>query len=69
MKDAFTLLEDTLEHGATGEQVPGVTVVVDGKFRQVLDAVIARSGRYETYSQVLGDAITRGITDIIETLR
>ena len=65
----ITLIPDEFENGSTGEKVPGYTVVVDGAFRQVLDKIIAYPGSdYRDYSQVLGAALTRGITDIINSL-
>ena len=66
----ITLIPEEFENGSTGEKVPGYTIVVDGAFRRVLDGIIAYPGSgYQDYSQVLGAALTRGITDVINSLK
>lgn len=67
MADTFKVIEQRLTDRETGEEVPGVTVIVDGKLRQVFDAIIAASG-FESYQQIVGAALTDGISGIIQKI-
>lgn len=46
MGEKVNFMQEMFENGQTGEQVPGVTVIVDGQFRQVLDILIERNPQY-----------------------
>lgn len=69
MESSINILSEDLENSATGEKVPGFTVVADGEFRQVLDGIISFSnGRYKDYFQIVADALTMGINAVIDSL-
>ena len=69
MESSINILSEELENSATGEKVPGFTVVVDGEFRQVLDGIIAYSnGKYKVYFQIVADALTTGVNAVIDSL-
>lgn len=64
MGEKVNFLQETFENSQTGEQVPGVTIIVDGQFRKVLDILIARSPHYNSYADVLHDALFSGLEQI-----
>lgn len=66
--DNFIIVEDDLQNGDTGELVKGVRIMVEGKFKNLLDSIIETSS-FNTYSEVIGYAITSGITEIISDLK
>ena len=69
MESAINILTEELENNATGEKVPGFTIVVDGDFRQILDGIIAYPGSaYKDYLQIIGDALTTGVNSVIDSL-
>ena len=39
-KDVVTILNEEFENDKTGEKVQGLTIIVDGKLKQVMDIVI-----------------------------
>ncbi len=45
--------------------MPGVTVIVDGVFRQVCDKLIADTKREPDYVKLIQDALFRGINEML----
>jgi hypothetical protein len=64
MDRKITILSDQFE--AEGSQVPveGVTVIIDGMLRQVVDVMIARKPEYSNTVDVIQDALMRGLESI-----
>lgn len=67
--DNFTIVEDDLQNGDTGELVKGVRIMVEGTFKNLLDSIIEKNSSFNNYSEVIGSAITSGITEIISDLK
>ena len=44
-----TFLKQEYENSETGAKVPGITIIVDGVFRQVCDKLIKDTGREQDY--------------------
>jgi hypothetical protein len=62
-----TFLNQEYENSETGEKVRGITVIVDGTFKGVLDKLIADSPDADlNYTKVIQDALFRGINELIE---
>ena len=53
----------------TNEDVDGITIMIDGKVKDVFDAIIRKSDNYQDYTEVLKDAIFMGINEIIKSLK
>ena len=60
-----TFIREDYENKETGAKVPGVTVIVDGVFRQVCDKLIADTGREQDYVALLQEALFNGINQMI----
>ncbi len=60
-----TFIKQEYENSDTGEKVPGVTVILDGVFRQVCDKLIADTKREPDYVKLIQDALFRGINEMI----
>ena len=52
----------TIENEQTGEKLQGLTVIVDGKLKQVMDIIIVKN---DNYTEVVKDALFEGINNII----
>ena len=39
-RDTFTILNEEFENDKTGEKVRGITIIIDGKLRDVIDLII-----------------------------
>ncbi|TRW21018.1 hypothetical protein FL857_12280 [Criibacterium bergeronii] len=66
--NVITMMSEEFENNKTGEKVEGITIIVDGKFKQVLDKIISKDGNYENYTEILKDAIFDGINNIISKI-
>ena len=60
-----TFIKQEYENSETGVKVPGVTVIVDGVFRQVCDKLIADTKREPDYVELIQDALFRGINEML----
>lgn len=62
-----TIMTEEFEKGDSGETVQGVTFIVDGKFKEVLDLLIKQNdGKYSDYKDIVKDALFNGINDMIK---
>lgn len=64
-RQKVTFMRQEFENSETGEKVPGVTVIVDGVFRQVCDKLIAETEREQDYVKLIQDALFRGINEML----
>lgn len=53
MDNKMRIVAEEFENTTTGEKVTGVTVMIDGKLRQVFDIMIAKSGYNKSYLEML----------------
>lgn len=66
MSEKIMFLKNKFQNKNTGEDVEGITIIVDGTFQQVLDKLIRESnGKYTDYASVLQQAVFQGINDMI----
>lgn len=66
MSNHLTLIKDTFQNGDTGAQVEGITLIVDGKIKEVFDTILAKSQSYKDYTEIMRDVIFKGLNAIIE---
>ncbi|MBM6847136.1 hypothetical protein H6A00_08645, partial [Bacillus licheniformis] len=52
-----------------GEKVEGITIIVDGQFKQVLDIIKAKSDSYQNYTEIIRDALFEGVNSMTMKLR
>jgi hypothetical protein len=60
------MFTEEYENEQSGEKVPGVTVLIDGKFKQTLDVIIQREGKYSNYTEIIRDLLFTGVNSFIE---
>ncbi len=61
-----TFLNDEFENSATGEKVEGITVIVDGKFRDILyDLLEKNSEKYSNVTEIVKDAMVIGLKEMM----
>ena len=61
MDNKMRIVAEEFENTTTGEKVTGVTVMIDGKLRQVFDIMIAKSGYNKSYLEMLQEVLVLGI--------
>ncbi|AKA70482.1 hypothetical protein [Clostridium scatologenes] len=65
--DKLNLTEIFVEWG--GEKVQGLTIIVDGKLKQVMDIIVEKNEDYSNYTEVVRDALFEGINNIINKIK
>ncbi len=68
MDNKMRIVAEEFENTTT-EKVTGVTVMIDGKLRQVFDIMIAKSGYNKSYLEMLQEVLVLGIDEYIKKLK
>ena len=63
--NTVTILNEEFENDKTGEKVQGITIIVDGKLKEVLDLLIKNNPDYKNYTEIVRDAFFDGINSMI----
>ena len=69
MDNKMRIMSEEFENTTTGEKVTGVTVMIDGKLKQVFDIMIKKSGNNKSYLEMLQEVLVLGIDEYINKLR
>lgn len=69
MDNKMRIVAEEFENTTTGQKVTGVTVMIDGKLRQVFDIMIAKSGYNKSYLEMLQEVLVLGIDEYIKKLK
>lgn len=67
--DKITMLNEEFENEQTGEKVPGITIIIDGKLKQIMDILIARNEEYNSYTEIMRDALFNGLGQIMQNTK
>lgn len=68
MSEKITLLQEEFENEKTGEKVSGVTVIIDGKLRQIMDILIDKNTNYNSYPEIIQAALFSGIEKMMKEM-
>ena len=49
--NTVTILNEEFENDKTGEKVQGITIIVDGKLKEVLDLLMKNNPDYKNYTE------------------
>ena len=63
--NTVTILNEEYENDKTGEKVQGITIIVDGKLKEVLDLLMKNNPDYKNYTEIVRDAFFNGINSMI----
>ena len=63
--NTVTILNEEFENDKTGEKVQGITIIVDGKLKEVLDLLMKNNPDYKNYTGIVRDAFFDGINSMI----
>ncbi|MED0993441.1 hypothetical protein [Bacillus nitratireducens] len=59
-ENKLTMIKETFKNEETGELTPGVTIILDGNVRKVLEIIMEKQG-YSDYPEALKEVIFEGI--------
>lgn len=63
--NTVTILNEEFESDKTGEKVQGITIIVEGKLKEVLDLLMKNNPNYKNYTEIVRDAFFNGINSMI----
>ena len=63
--NTVTILNEEFENDKTGEKVQGITIIVEGKHKEVLDLLMKNNPNYKNYTEIVRDAFFNGINSMI----
>ncbi len=67
MENKITMMRELFTNDKTGENVEGITIMIDGVLKQVFDKIMQENREiYTDYATLLQDALMNGIRDIIK---
>lgn len=61
MKNTISIMTEMFENEKTGENVEGVTIMVDGVFKDFLDLIKMKNPQYESNVNIIQDALMKGL--------
>ncbi|MCC2325203.1 hypothetical protein QRE62_24420 [Bacillus mycoides] len=59
------MIEETFKNEETGEITPGITIILDGNVRRVLEIIIEKQG-YSDYPEALKEVVFEGIHHFVK---
>ncbi|MCF0132039.1 MAG: hypothetical protein HUJ71_09905 [Pseudobutyrivibrio sp.] len=68
MDRKLTIISENFENEKTGERVEGVTIIVDGMLKQVLEIIINNGNQYDNNVSIISDALVKGLDEIRKNL-
>ena len=68
LNNVVTILNEEFENDKTGEKVQGLTIIVDGKLKQVMDIIIEKDENYNNYTEIVRDSLFNGINNLINKI-
>ena len=68
MDRKLTIISENFENEKTGELVEGVTIIVDGMLKQVLEIIINNGNQYDNNVSIISDALVKGLDEIRKNL-
>lgn len=62
----ISILSEKFDNEKTGEQIEGITIMIDGKLKNMLDIIIEKEGTYNNYTEIIKDLVFAGINQFVE---
>ena len=67
-ESVVTIVNEEFENDKTGEKVQGLTIIVDGKLKQVMDIIMEKDENYNNYTEIVRDSLFNGINNLINKI-
>lgn len=69
MDNKMRIMSEEFINEKTGEKITGLTLMIEGKLKQVFDIIIQKTGGTKTYIEVMHELLVLGIDDQIQKLK
>lgn len=63
-QNKITLMSEEFENGQSGEKVTGITLIIDGKIKEILDVLIQKTNM-SNYTEIMQKVIVEGVNSLI----
>ena len=63
--NTVTILNEEFENDKTGEKVQGITIIMDGKLKEVVDTLMNNNPDYKNYTEIVRDAFFKCFNSMI----
>ena len=64
MSNKITMMSEKFENEETGQNVEGITIMIDGMLKQFLEIIRAKNPEYENNLSIIQDALIKGLERI-----
>lgn len=68
MKRTISIVTEEFENEKTGERVEGITIMIDGILKEILNIIKREKPEYENNVSIIQDALMKGLEEIKKTL-
>lgn len=68
MKQTISIMTEEFENQKTGEKVEGITIMIDGILKEIVNIIKREKPEYENNVSVIQDALMKGLEEIKKTL-
>ena len=68
MKKTVSSISENFENEKTGEQVEGITIMVDGILKEMFDIIRDNNSGYTSNVEIIQDALFKGLAEIKKNL-
>ena len=65
-ENMLVILNEQFENADTKEKVEGITMMIDGKFKEVLDIMITQQEDCTSYAEMIQKILFKGIGEMIK---
>lgn len=66
MADQLTILTDDYTNKETGEEMEGLTVLMEGKVKELFDKILEDSNQYNDHTEIMRDVVIHGINEVLK---
>ena len=65
-EDTLVFLCDDYVVGDSERKVKGITIIIDGSLRKVMDRLLSVNPQYSDYTSIVRDAFLMGLNDMVK---
>jgi len=69
MKKTISMMSEMFENEKTGEQVEGITIIIDGPLKKILNIMKEKKPEYKDTTSLVYDALMKGLEILKEDIK
>lgn len=64
-RDTIVIMDEEYNIGDTDEKVQGLSIIIDGSFKMVLDKILCNNPQFGSYEDLIREAVYLGLIEVI----